>query len=1145
MAVELRPSSGPGPSPGIGLPGVPPDRSERERIATELSSTLFVEAGAGSGKTSALVDRVLALVTSGECELSHIAAITFTEKAAAELRDRIRSALETSAADHARGVEALRCRQALEQLDGAAIGTLHAFAQRILGEHPIEAGLPPHVEVLDEVTSMVAFEQRWSMFQDELLADPDMERTLLLFFAAGVRPDALRSIAQAFEDNWDLVEELVPECRPEPPSVHALFHDVRAGITTLATAAQRCSDPGDKLRLRIEEIAQRLVPLGEIDDEVELLEAISAPSAAKLPSFKVGNLGRKAAWDDVASVRAAVAAVGEALEGLRSQIASACAQRIGSAIRRFTLSAAHERQAAGRLQFHDLLVLARSLLRDPRHGAAVRTRLHDRYRRLLLDEFQDTDPIQLDLAVRIAASEPAAESTGTLPWDQVDVAPGRLFFVGDPKQSIYRFRRADIALFLAATARFGAKDLVELTANFRTGKPILDWVNAVFSALMAAPDDDLASTASQPRYVPLDGTRPAAPLGPPVSILGRDEHPSDTTPDALRSLEATAVAEAIARIVHDGWSVDDGKGGWRAARLGDIAIVVPARTSLPFLEDALEHQGIPFRAESSSLVYASRAVRDVLMVLRAVDDPTNALHIVAALRTPLLGCGDDDLLRFFRHRRGRWNYLGRQPDTVPTDDPVRRGLAYLRSLHEERHWLAPSQLLERIVRERRALELGFVEGRPRDLWRRIRFVVDQARAWSDATGGNLREYLAWVDRQASEGARVAEAILPETDDDAVRIMTIHAAKGLEFPITIVSGLSSAPRSARAPAQVVFRAPNTVGYRFAGNVTTQEFEALRPVDEQMEFHERIRLLYVACTRARDHLVLSVHRKARNHHPTASAQTNAELLVTGMGQLLADLPDVAAPGATTPSVPVERPDAPPPLATWRAEREAALERAGRARTVAATALSDEGTPDVEDEPDPGLRKRPRDLDLPPWLKGRYGNAVGRAVHGVLQSIDLATGDGLDEAVAAQCEAEAVSDRSEEVRQLVTAALGSPSVREAARVPHWREVYVCTPVDDRLLEGYLDLLYRTGEGLVVVDYKTAGTADPDELSRRLERYRNQGASYALAAASATGEPVHRVTFVFLTPAGAVERHLIDLDRAVEHVRALVSSGRELLVP
>ena len=632
----------------------------------------------------------------------------------------------------------------------------------------------------------------------------------------------------------------------------------------------------------------------------------------------------------------------------------------------------------------------------------------------------------------------------------------------------------------------------------------------------------------------------------------------------------------------------DGTETWRPCHLGDITILVPARTSLPFLEDALERARIPYRAESSSLVYATRAVRDLLMVLRAADDPTDHLRIVAALRTPLLGCGDDDLFTHKVLRDGSWSYNTPEPPDAE-GSIVERGLAFLREIHEARYWQSPAELLDRIARDRRALELGFAEGRPRDVWRRLRFVIDQARAWSEATGGSLRSYLHWVDQQTAEGSRVAESVLPETDDDAVRIMTIHAAKGLEFPVTIVSGLSAGSRARRSDVEVTFpRDGGRVGYRMGKAVMTDEFEASIPLDEQMGYDERLRLLYVACTRPMDHLVVSLHREERRNPPKLSRnRTNAEVLLHGMGDLVQDLPDLGGAATPLPVDPAALPTPPPDFATWEAARVAALAVASRPGAVAATALTDEGAPDwsphpvltaeaaldgpvqaslfddpvsapepagpwvgedgdpgpLEPDADPGLQKRPRDLDLPPWLKGRYGTAVGRAVHGVLQTIDLATGEGLDDAVAAQCQAEAVPDRADDVRRLVQEALGSTSVQAAASAPHWREVYACTPIGDRLLEGYVDLLYRGHDGLVVVDHKTSASSDPTELDRRVAGYRLQGAAYALAVGRATGEPVTRVVFLFLTPQGAVERELPDLSTAIADVERLVRVGEELL--
>jgi len=1083
------------------------------------------------------------LVKTGVADVRSIAAITFTEKAGAELRDRIRRELETSANEDADPVTHTRCRAALEQVDAAAIGTLHSFAQRLLNEHPVEAGLPPRLEVLDEVSSEVAFEQRWSRFQDALLSNPDLERTILLLLSSGIRPAALRSLAQAFDDNWDLVEERVSDYEPEPPPVSDLLVPALSAMADVCKAT--CRNPEDKLRLRLDDIAQFAGRLASLSNEFQILDALGSTASPKPPSFKVGRLGQSPFFDDIAELRVRVAAAGGQLEAVRVAVSTACARRLGSAIRQFTLSAAAERRQAGRIEFHDLLVLARSLLRSPQHGPAVRRRLHEHYQRILLDEFQDTDPIQIELAVRIAASHVAGEVAGLAPWNDVPVAPGHLFIVGDPKQSIYRFRRADISTFLAAAARFGAEagGVVELTSNFRTARSAIAWVNQTFATLMSEPDDIELPRPSQPQYTALDATRPDPAVGPVVSVLGRAEHPRDVKADDLRRLEAAEVASAVLRILHEGWTVDNGEGGWRPAQLGDITILVPARTSLPFLEDALEGAGIPFRAEASSLVYGSRAVRDLLMVIRAVADPTNHLHVVSALRTPLLSCGDDDLFRFKVERKGHWGYRADQPNSVPADDPVYQGLKYLRSLHEQQHWLTPSELLDRVARDRRAFELGFTQGRPRDVWRRLRFVVDQARGWSEATNGNLRQYLAWVALQTSEGARVAEAILPETDDDAVRIMTIHSAKGLEFPITIVSGMSTTPSGRPAPAEVVFPPTGDVGYRFGKHVQTDVFEEWKPIDEQMSLHERIRLLYVAGTRARGHLVVSLHRKERAADPKPAARTNAELLVAGMAERLNRLPDAVGFAADLSPLVPKSPSPLPPFDEWQSEWEAALSLASRPKTIAATALTDEGTHDSEEGPDPGLQKRPRDLDLPPWLKGRYGTAIGRAVHGVLQTVDLASRDTLQDAVIAQCEAEAVPDRADQVLRLATAALESPAVRAAAASRYWREVYACTPIEGRLLEGYVDLLYREPDGLVVVDYKTAVTSDPAELDRRLEGYRNQGASYALVIGASTGEPVSSVTFLFLTPDGAIQRHLSDLAGAVDGVRRLVASGRELV--
>ncbi len=381
---------------------------------------------------------------------------------------------------------------------------------------------PERLSVPDEVSSAVASEQRWAAFQDELLADPDLARPLLLLFACGVRPEALRSLAAAFEDNWDLVEERAPDHCPGPPPARELLVPVLTAGREVC--AEPCRAPTDKLADRLAEIGEYLDQLSAISDELELVEALAPGARPQRPSFAVGNVGGKRAWDDILNLKQRVRDLEAGLGAIRGELAQASARKVATVLRLFTLEAAAERRASGELQFHDLLVLARALLRRP----DVRGR------------------------------------AGTAPWDEVEVAPGHLFVVGDPKQSIYRFRRADISTFLGAARRFGAAGgRVELTANFRTVGPIIAWVNSTFGALMSEVATVALPAPCQPDFIPLVPTRTAAERGPAVSVLGREPHPAGTGADELRAAEAADVAATVARAVNEGWQVHDGQGGWR------------------------------------------------------------------------------------------------------------------------------------------------------------------------------------------------------------------------------------------------------------------------------------------------------------------------------------------------------------------------------------------------------------------------------------------------------------------------------------------------------------------------------------------------------------------------------------------------------
>ncbi len=1122
------------------------DQAARHRIASDLDSTLFVQAGAGSGKTRALVERVIALIGSGVA-MENIAAITFTEKAGAELRDRIRDRLHSPDTRDALGAAAAEA--ALRQLDGAAVGTLHSFAQRLLSEHPVEAGLPPSVEVLDDIGSQIEFDLRWRDFLDVLLDEPAMGPTLLGLEVQKVRLSQIRALAVQLNENWDRLESWDSHHEPDLPPVDVT--EALRALDLLVGIRAFCTDPGDKLLARIDTIAKHRSRLLALTGEAVPTEAVAADRTDRIEALlalerecKGTNLGKAGSWDgQVQNARDGIRRLKVVCAQALRSAAEAALRRLVARLATFTLSAAEERRARGCLEFHDLLVRARQVLRHDTHGPAVRAALRDHYRCLLIDEFQDTDPIQVELAALLGCGDPAP---ATARWAEMVPDPGRLFFVGDPKQSIYRFRRADIATFLEARDWTSGQDrgrIEGLATNFRSTRPIIDWVNAVFGELIQPME------GSQPEYAPLGAVREPVPRGPAVTVLGAQPIDIEGRASAgeLRRREAESVARAVAAALRDRWDVDGGSPAEpapRPVRLGDIAILIPSRLSLGALEDALDAAGVPYRAESSSLVYSTREVRDVLAALQAVADPTDELALVAALRSPLYGCGDDDLAHWRLACRGRFSLLRRLPEDAPADHPVAEGIAHLAELHRAKRWTSPPALIDRLVRERGAFETAVAGGRPRDVWRRLRFVIDQARAWADAGGTNLRDYMAWARLQGADNARVTETILPETDDDSVRILTVHAAKGLEFPMVVLSGMTTRLSAPTRGPSVAFDASGEPMVRLRGGIESENYEAWKPIDEQMDAHERLRLLYVACTRARDHLVVSLHR--RDPGETGRKENSAAWALADAGAAEAGAVDGStflgpADEGTVPvdgrPAPVEPQRAPlPERGEWEHERDRCLARAAVPLAVSPTALS-AGDGGAAAGDDPGLDKDPGDSEQPPWSKGRYGTAIGRAVHGVLQDVDLSTGEGLEDLADRQAAAEGVSGRSRIVAGLARAALDTAVAREAAASPHWRELFVAASFGERLVEGYVDLVYRSADGLVVVDWKTDTIAGDDGVDAKLARYRLQGAAYAAGLEAVTGEQVARMVFVFLDRAGAIEAELPDLRTAVNEAKAVAA--------
>ena len=1151
----------------------PADDDARRRIVSDLGHTLFVEAGAGSGKTSSLVGRFVALVLSG-VEVAGIAAITFTEAAASELRARIREALEDVVAGReVRGValdasSPERARAALDELDRATIATLHAFAQRLLLGAPVEAGLPPQVEVHDEISSALRTEDRWGRFVDRLLDDGQLEVALQAGLAVEITIDQLAAMAATFNQNWDLLEDLVLDDERalvvDEAAVTISFAPLFAAAAHIRELARSCTDSDDRLLRWIEdEMPNVLGPLEAADDPYTLLQA--ARTKPKMTSH-----GRAANWPDggKAAAKACWDEATDEIEAARAAVVDLVLRRLAVEVADHTLAEARARRREGRLEFHDLLVLARHLLRD---DPGVRRRLHERFRHLLIDEFQDTDPIQVELAVRIAADP---DHDTTLAWDEVDVPAGRLFFVGDPKQSIYRFRRADIDLFVRTADRHLDGGTL-LDTNFRTVAPIVEFVNQLFGRLISKqraglPGEDGDGEVAQPDYADLRPWRPAidGDPGPAVVLIGSPE--PESTADSLRRAEAGDIAATLARAAAEGWLVEPEGELARSCRWGDMAVLLPSRTSLPHLRRALGEAGVPYRLETGSLVYATTEVRDLLAILHAIDDPGDEVALIGALRSPAYGCGDDDLLAW--RRAGRpWNYLGREHHdaAAPAPDelePVASARRDLLARHRDRPFRTVPELVEAVVRDRRLMEIGLAGNRHRDAWRLYRVVIEHARQFADADPGGLREFLRWAELQSDDTLRATVPVLPEADVDAVRILTIHGAKGLEFGITAISGLSGQfPSAARGPV-VHFRPQGGYDVRMKKGIETVQFDSRRTVEDVMDEHEGVRLLYVALTRARDHLIVSMH-----HKPGSRIRSHAQRIasVVDAGLLLDPHHVERSPGK--PSHRGEHgDDTPRPIATvaavggavgagarqqwveateaWQSSRHQLLSRAAGGGAVSATAVRRllDATPEG---PNSGTDDGPSEPTTEPWRRGRAGTAIGRAVHAVLQHTDLTDPDGAGVEVLARWQAgvEGIPGAAGEIEAKARAALRSGVVRRAVGSARWwREVHVGVPLAALVghdvsggvdvFEGFVDLLFEEDGRLVVVDYKTDGVPDQSALDAALERYAPQGAAYAVALEAAVGLPVAEVHFLFLRGDDAVLGTVTDLPARIFAVRSVL---------
>jgi ATP-dependent exoDNAse (exonuclease V) beta subunit len=1101
----------------------PLDQDARDRARDDLDTSLLLEAGAGTGKTSLLVERVMSFVGRRGTPIERIVAITFSEKAAAEMRVRLRAALD----DAVRGVGAWRVEararfaRAAEDLPLANVSTIHAFAGALLRERPVEAGVDPGFAQLDAIAASALFDEVWSRWEEaELLARAEPYRRALV---VGVSRARVRQLARDLVNRRDLyrADAFDPrEALDVGEEVAALRRSVE---TALALARRGCRAADDTLARGIAALARTL-------------DAVAAAPAAErsllLGAFECPNLsnrGRKENWE-AGALDTAREAVRELAERT-ARAAALCGAHLTADLARwlggFIDAYQTEKTRRGVLDFDDLLILARDLLRD---RPDVRADLAARFDTFLVDEFQDTDPLQAEILILLASDAGAASGDAPAPAagdplvESAEIVPGRLFVVGDPKQSIYRFRRADIDVYAAVRARLsGGGPPLRITQNFRSVPGVATWVNATFAPLFAAPPGETPLV----EFAPMVPERGPAGAAPAIVVLVPPDVGRSISAQEARALEAEAIAETIAADIASG-----------AVRPRDVAILFRAMTDILPYEEALASHDVPFQVEGGREFFKRDEVQSLLACLTTVDDPEDPVALVAALRSPHFGISDDELAAFAADERA-FRFL----DDPGGDHPaIADSFATLRGLHARRHALPLHGVVESLLAETRILEFHALRGHGRRAVANLRKVAEKARAYEASGAPTLRAFVRWLESEALEGAE-SDSPVAEQHDDLVTLSTIHGAKGLEYGVVALANLHGAAafRETFLVEGVARRLAFSLGDK-ESPWRTANFSDMRQREKERHREEEKRVLYVAATRARDRLILPAHAALLSEQrPQISTDLLGGLppreawrdgaVVDGMRIVVAPRRAGARParaagrlreaGAAAGAASAD--DTAAALAgeaEWARARAAVVARArAPLRIVTSRRLHAPAPTERWDDGDGSARAAGDARDAGrSAARGDGAIALGRLVHAVLEALPDLDPTRLDATLAAAagaalCDATPVGTLAE-ARALASAILADATVARARRAPRLvREAPFSVRLGERLAEGTIDLLFEEEGEIVIVDYKTDRVAETTTLQEHAASrgHLDQAALYAQAVHAATARPIREAVLIY----------------------------------
>jgi len=1090
---------------------VAPDQAERDLITRELEKNVLVEAAAGTGKTTSLIARMINLIRAGRCPIDKLAAVTFTRKAAAELRSRFQVGLERATRE-AVGIERERLAEAAAHVERCFVGTIHSFCARLLRERPVEAGVDPEFIELDEEKDRELRRRAWSEHVARLIANDDP--LLAGLEDLGLDITELSSTFEQFADYPDVVEWPADEIAlPDPEPVIAALRHYIVRMESLAPALP--DDAGnDKLIPEYRRIPRRVRQsnLRRAGELYAVLEPFSRSQPAVVqknwPGGKSQAKAEEEAWRQFA-FNHAIPYV-EVSRQVRYN-------RILKVMRPAVVIYDRLRRDAGGLNFQDLLLIAAKMLRE---NPPIRKYFRSRFTHLLVDEFQDTDPIQAEVMLLLTADDPNETN-----WRRSRPVSGSLFVVGDPKQSIYRFRRADIVTYSEVKRIILATGghVVSLTANFRTTAPLVEWINRTFA-----------------KRFPAEATE-VAPAHSPLQVGRVDERAGDlaglyvlracgANKDELLGYESTVVARTIRNALDEERKIPRSQRESEepeTAQPGDFLIVTRNTTNLSRYARELEELGVPHQVTGGTALNELEELGLLCTCLRSLVRPDDPVALVAALRSELFGISDAALYAFKR-AGGRFSFRRPVPlnglspeDREAINDAFDRLGLYYRWLY----LLPPAASVEKIAAHLGLLARAFAApggdvraGSLAKVFELVRFAESEQLSVM-----GLVDYLdrLVISEQKHDGISVRPHAGP-----VVRLMNLHKVKGLEAPIVFLSDptghfdhavdlhIDRASESVRGYMAVYERKP-TVRYAPPRLLACpSDWKRLEETERAFLQAESERLLYVAATRAGTCLVVVQRQQRAKDNPWHS--------------LADDLSEEGIHEDPGPQAPPYRPQ----VRVKVEEIEAAQQSIDRRWEATRRA-----TYDTESIKDISLNRRrsfrtPDDVatlaaGVPEGgalaeatLTGEHGVEWGEDMH-VLLEVAMRSPDADLESLARSLTRERDGDL-ERVTALVT------SVRSVQRSAIWKRarasqrvlaelpLMMMVPANESdtgrptVRRGVIDLAFLEAQGWVIVDYKT-DQAQPQVIPKLVEYYRPQVESYAATWRTLVGEPVHEVGLFF----------------------------------